>query len=349
MIEDLTTGTLVPSSTGLSDILSSYPEFHTHDIPYYDVYVWDTLYDSSDITPAQWITLANNIYDNYNNYDGFVILHGTDTLSYTASALSFMCQYLTKPIILTGSMIPLSKPASDGKRNLLISLLSCCIQPTVNEVCVYFDNVLLRGNRSHKYSPSSIDAFKSLNCRPLAKFGTSIQLNTDLLLRNDPLIQKPFSVYTQLYDIGNIVVVTYTPGFNANLLKPLFDQSTQDKPIALVLSLYGAGNAPTLNKILIDVLKYGINNKDVEIVVCSQCDTGSVDMLQYACGYIMHSLGSINALDMTLECIVTKLIVLMGKGFRKNELKKMMETDICGELTYQHNKQFGVSTGNSKR
>lgn len=341
MVKNTATNTLAPASTSLTDVLDTFPEFHTDEIPLFDIIVWPQLYDSSDMTPTQYIQLCNNIADNYDKYTGFVILHGTDTLSYTASVLSFMLENLGKPVILTGSMIPLSNSISDAKRNLLISLLSCVSYPAINDVCIYFNNQLIRGNRSHKVNPNNIDAFESMNQPCLATMGVSIQLNHEVLLPHK-LQRYSFGIYTKLYDVGNIIVIYYTPGLNTNLIKSLFLQSTAEQPVVLVLSLFGSGNAPSINNTLISMLKYGINECNVEVVVCSQCTTGCVDMCQYATGYQIHELGCICAIDMTIECIVGKLMYLLGKGYRKQKLKYYMESNIRGELTSQ--KGYGDHT-----
>ena len=227
---------IISSQLLLSIQLADMWELHHPDAPSYDLLEWDEPLDSSDISPKHWVYLAEQIRDNYLNYDGFVILHGTDTLAYTSSALSFLLQHLGKTVVLTGAAVPLVEIHNDARRNLIISIL-CSVRSHIPEVCVFFNNSLFRGNRCCKIDPGSINAFISPNCPPLAEMGVKVKFNKEIT-RLFPV--RPFSISTKLFD--NILVVALTPGFQDSMLKAIVEHS--DSPRGLVLSLYGTGNGP---------------------------------------------------------------------------------------------------------
>lgn len=330
-------GTLTPSTGYLSTTLSSIPELQHADVPSYKILEWPHPLDSSDFTSAHIATLASQIETNYYNYDGFVVLHGTDTLAYTASALSFMLSHLAKTVILTGSMIPLAAPVSDAKRNLIISLL-CAVNLDIPEVCVFFNSSLLRGNRTRKLSPNSINAFVSPNFPPLAEMGVHINVNRELVL---PAPRRRFTVYTAMY--SNVAVITTTPLSDATCMRSFLLTSTPTHPAALVLQLYGTGGAPIQgDHPFIRAIREGASAGAV-IVVLTQCYRGSIDLSQYESGQLLRQYGVIDGSDMTVECAVTKLSVLMGRGLRGDVLRYEMETASRGELTVKSGQTYGMS------
>lgn len=333
-------GHLAPTSGYLLEMLRSMPELQHPDVPNYDLIEWNKPVDSSDFSPALWIQLAKQIEENYYNYDGFVILHGTDTMAYTASALSFMLENLNKTVILTGSMIPLSAPVSDAKRNLIISLM-CSVNLDIPEVCIFFNNALYRGNRSKKLDPISTNAFDSPNFPPLAEMGVHIAIRRDLIL---PSPKRRFQMNSKLF--CNIAVFSLVPGFDDVCINAFVSTSTPDKPVAMILQLYGAGNAPANKKGFIAALENATAAGCV-VVATSQCLRGSVDMSQYATGHALLRLGVIDGRDMTVESCVTKLSHLMGIGLRGRELKQAMESNWRGELTVQQAQEYSTNEHNA--
>lgn len=313
-----------PVSGFLKKYLSDLPEMRHPDVPAFDVLEWETLMDSSDFSPACWIKIAKQIGEHYFDYDGFVVLHGTDTLAYTASALSFMLEHLGKPVVLTGSMIPISAPVTDAKRNLIISLMVAA-NMDIPEVCVFFNTALLRGNRSRKVDPGNSDAFQSPNLQPLAEMGVKVLIRHSLIR---PAPKKRLAVHTRLF--SNIAVMVMIPGFDDTCIHSFVMSSDSDK--ALVLALYGSGNAPAHKQAFIDALKLAMARKTT-VVVVSQCMRGSVDMSQYETGNFLKRLGVVDGKDMTIEATVTKLSFLMGQGLTGTNLKLAMESDMRGELT----------------
>ena len=326
-------GSLAPTSGYLLSALSSMPELQHEDCPSFQLLEWPHPIDSSDFSPTHWRLLAAQVEQHYYDFDGFVVLHGTDTLAYTASALSFMLEHLNKTLILTGSMIPLAAPVSDAKRNLIISLL-CAVNLDIPEVCVFFNNALLRGNRAKKLDPFSVSAFDSPNYPPLATMGTSIIVNRTLIR---PAPRRRFSTSTTLHT--SIAVVIMTPAFDPSLLSLYVRQSTAERPVAVVLQLFGAGNGPVHRDEFVACLQEAARCHAV-VVVTTQCLRGSVDMAEYATGTGMGGWGIIDGRDMTVEACVCKLSYLMGKGLRGSQLKEAMEGDLRGELTLKHSQAY---------
>ena len=326
-------GSLAPTSGYLLSALRAMPELQHEDCPAFQLLEWPTPMDSSDFSPHHWIRLAQQVESNYYDYDGFVILHGTDTLAYTASALSFMLEHLNKTVILTGSMIPLAAPVSDAKRNVIISLLSA-VNLDIPEVCVFFNNLLLRGNRARKLDPFSVNAFDSPNYPPLATMGTSILVNRSLI-RSAP--RRRFSISTALH--ATIACVIMTPAFDPQVLLLYVRQSTRDKPIALVLQLFGGGNGPVHREEFVRVMEE-VEAHHAVVVVTTQCLRGSVDMGEYATGTGMGAWGLIDGRDMTVEACTAKLSYLMGRGLRGQQLKEAMEADLRGELTLKASQAY---------
>lgn len=329
-------GTLSPSSGYLLSTLRMMPELSHEDMPRFDIHEWETPMDSSDFSPECWIEIARHIERYYFDYDGFVILHGTDTLAYTASALSFMLDNLAKTVVLTGSMIPLSAPVSDAKRNLIISLL-CAVNLDVPEICVFFNNLLLRGNRARKVDPTAVHAFDSPNCPPLAIMGTRISLARELVL---PAPRRKFCIHTKLHT--RIACLILTPAFDDRIITSYLSTSTPQDPVALVLQLYGTGNAPAHRSTFIEAMKQ-TRKGGAAVVITSQCLRGSVDMLQYATGSRLLEYGVIDGRDMTVEACVAKLAWLMGSGLRGAALKLAMESNLKGELTLKSAQDYNIN------
>lgn len=286
-------------------------------------HVFDTLIDSSDVTPDFWVKLARVIEKNYAKVDGFVILHGTDTMAYSASALSFMLENLAKPVIFTGSQLPLGAIRTDAKRNLITAIEIAAGSPVVPEVCIYFNNCLFRGNRAEKYTSSMFDAFQSLNCPPLATVGVQVEYNLDLIA---DIHKRKLKVHTGLET--HIGLVRIFPGITEAWMRHIL---TVPGLKALVMETYGSGNAPT-DPAFIRSLENAIK-KGVLVVNVSQCAGGSVEQGKYATSRELKRIGVISGRDLTTEAALTKLMVLLGRYPSKpDKVRKEMELALCGEM-----------------
>lgn len=286
------------------------------------------LIDSSDMNPQIWSDIAKIIEENYSKYRGFVVLHGTDTMAFSASALSFMLKNLGKPVVLTGSQVPLIFPRSDALQNLINSILIAGNEmygiENIPEVTVCFRDELLRGNRSRKMDASNYFSFSSPNYRALGKIGSEIKINTKKVLL------KPTEDFS--LDISfdtNILLFEIFPGFNPLYLESIIDTHREIKGV--ILKTYGNGNIPT-NKTFTNVLKK-IVDKSIAVVNVTQCSTGSVKMGLYEASSYLKSLGVINGYDITPEAALTKLMYVLGKNLPLEETKKLMEKSICGEIS----------------
>ena len=333
MTLDEKSGALVPSGSYLAQTLAEMPELHHPDVPSYTLLSWPDPIDSSDFTCREWRTLAEQIEHNYLMYDGFVILHGTDTMAYTASALSFMLENLGKTVILSGSMIPLASPVSDAKRNLIVSMM-CSVNLSICEVCVYFNTKLFRGNRCRKMSPGTINAFDSPNMQPLADLGVTVTVRTQLIL---PPPRRRLTLHTNMFT--NISVLSLIPSFEDSIIDCMTGACTVDRPFGLILALYGAGNAPSRKSSFMSALSRALSRGAV-LVITSQCLRGHVDLSAYATGHALLSLGLIDGRDMSIEACCTKLSYLMGRGLRGHKLKQAMEANLRGELTLKHDQTY---------
>lgn len=291
------------------------------------------LIDSSDTDPDFWLRLANAIAEDYDRFDGFVVLHGTDTMAYTASALSFLLENLAKPVILTGSQLPLGVLRTDGRRNILNAIEFAAARhdgyPIVREVCVCFQNTLYRGNRTYKGDATKFNAFHSPNYPKLAEVGTYIEYHKHFLLSPDP--NKQFTVHRFLDN--NVAVVKIFPGMNNALLENIVNTPNLR---AIVLESFGVGNAPT-NNAFISVLKKAIS-KGIIIVNITQCKNGgSVEMGKYLTSKHLSDIGVLSGHDLTTEAAVTKLMFLLGNYSDKDKIINLMEVPLCGELTIPNN------------
>lgn len=319
-------GILVPVPGYLTRKVATMEEITHPSMPKVTVLEWETLLDSSSIHPDHWVKMVNNIADNYDAYDGFVVIHGTDTMAYSASALSFMLENLNKTVVFTGAMIPIGEVYSDAKQNLVSAIL-CATALDIPEVVLCFGRTVLRGNRSTKHSSEDNSAFSSFNFPSLATLGVHVTMDRTLFLPKPTPTPSTLTVSRNL--VTNIAVIHLVPGFHDGMLKS-FATGSQE-PRGLVLLLYGTGNAPNAHGDLLATLACAIEN-NCEVVVASQCSVGVVSLCAYATGFQLSQVGVINGHDMTIEAIVTKLAYLMGKGFSKYELKMEMERDIKGEL-----------------
>lgn len=289
---------------------------------------FDVPIDSSDMGINEWNKLGQTIHHNYHDFDGFVILHGTDTMSYTASALSFMLEGLNKPVILTGSQLPIGVLRTDGKENLLTAIEIAGAKhenglAKVPEVAIYFEYKLLRGNRTHKGSASHFDAFHSPNFRILAEAGVHIDYkNGHLPAHGDGNLQVvPYA------DQGVFVLPIY-PGMLPQMMNEIMVHSQN---WAIVLLTYGAGNGPTASWFM-EAIKGAIAKNKV-VVNVTQCDKGSVNMELYENGKGMLDAGVVSGYDITLESAISKLMYLKSKGLSHKEIKVWFSQPIRGELT----------------
>lgn len=312
----------VPVAGFMEKQLASMPEFHRSEMPLYTIHEYSPLIDSADMTPAHWQQLANDIRDNYDKYDGFVILHGTDTMAYTASALSFMLENLSKPVIVTGSQIPLAELRSDGQANLLNSLHIAANYP-INEVTLFFNNQLMRGNRSTKSHADGFNAFTSPNMPPLLEAGINIRLGNGVKINQQPEGSFHVSDITP-QPVG---VITMYPGISHEVIR-----NTLLQPVnAMILLTFGVGNAP-LNPQLLAQLK-NASERGVLVVNLTQCLAGKVNMDGYATGCALADAGVISGFDMTPEAALAKLHYLLSKQLSYEQVKIEMQNVLRGEMT----------------
>lgn len=325
MIENLETGALEPFN--FSHLRSNVPEMKRLNF-HVDTYIFEPLIDSSEISPTKWREMVQVVKANYDKYDGFVILHGTDTMSYTASALSFMFDNLTKPIIFTGSQLPIGKLRTDGKENLITALEIAADKnidghPVVPEVCIYFQNLLLRANRTTKINAENFNAFTSANFAPLAEAGVNIRYNHSKVLKPD--YSKDVDFYESLDD--SIAVLKIFPGIPPQILSAVLNAENIK---AVVLETYGSGNALS-DKWFLSELENAVK-RDIVIVNVTQCLYGLVAMHRYETGQSLLKAGIISGFDMTTEAAIAKLMYLFGLKKTPGEVRELMQVPQRGEM-----------------
>lgn len=327
MKEDINDQTLKPFD--FSQIIEEVPEIRKFAFKI-DSYTFDPLIDSSDVEPSLWQSLASLISDRYEDYDGFIILHGTDTMSYSASALSFMLDGLTKPVIFTGSQLPIGVPRTDGKENLILAVEIASAKDIdghakVPEVCVCFGSMLMRGNRTSKVNADVFRAFRSPNFPALAEAGIDIRYAEEL-------IRKPLDWYQSLKINSKldtrVGILKIHPGITPEAVRYfLYSPETR----AVIIETYGSGNAPS-GQWFVDIVREAVKNGKI-IVNVTQCLTGTVNMNIYATGKSLEKAGVVNGYDSTTESALAKLFFLMGKSTDNEWVRQMMARNLKGEIS----------------
>eukprot|EP00290_Baffinella_frigidus_P017690 CAMPEP_0180198948 /NCGR_PEP_ID=MMETSP0987-20121128/5449_1 /TAXON_ID=697907 /ORGANISM="non described non described, Strain CCMP2293" /LENGTH=364 /DNA_ID=CAMNT_0022154003 /DNA_START=33 /DNA_END=1126 /DNA_ORIENTATION=- len=319
-------GALAPVPGYLTEQIDLLVNSHQTDpMPTVTVKEYADLIDSCDMGPAEWRLIANDIFDNYERYDGFLVIMGTDTMAYSASALSFMLENLAKTVVFTGSQIPFCRTFSDARRNLLFSMsLACTLD--IPEVCLFFDDKLFRASRCRKADSGNFDAFSSPNFQPLATVGLTVEVNTSLLL---PQPKGRFRVHLDMDT--KIMVVKLVPSFDTTAILRLASNPEREAK-ALILELYGTGNAPRADRTFVEAME-AAKASGLVVMATSQCARGPVIPANEQIMTWLETLGIIPAHDMTTEATCAKLAYLFGKKLTVSQVASSMALPMRGELT----------------
>jgi len=316
MIHDSSSGTLVPAHSS-AELIDHIPEIrkiaHVNKIDLFNI-------DSTNIQAEHWQAIARTIFEHYNDYEGFVVTHGTDTLAYSASALSFMLQNLRKPIVFTGSQLPLNDIGSDARNNFINSFIAATSD--INEVCILFGEHIIRGSRAKKISAFHLNAFQSVNEKPIGEVGLALRLAAHRL----PPSRRKITLCDNFNK--NVFLLKMFPSISSRIFDKIIEMGYE----GIVIEGFGAGNIPTNENTILPGIERAIS-RDIPVVIGTQCLLGEVDLNLYDVGMKAARIGAMPAFDMTLETTLCKLMYALGQTADMKGIRKIMGSNICGEIT----------------